>query len=102
MSLSRKERREAAKKMGFLSQDNSFKNFAERLSRSNQAGNMIHQRHIEDQRWEMKKQEEIREREKLMREINSSKENQKEEEFRLDVSSFDFLNQVDNAEEQPS
>jgi hypothetical protein len=101
MSLSRKERRQAAKKMGYLSQDNSFKNFAERLGRSNQAGSMIHQRHLEDQRWDLKKQEEIRERERLMSEINARKESHKEEEFRLDVSSFDFLNQMENGEDQP-
>lgn len=101
MSMSRKERRQAAKKMGFLSQDKSFKNFAQRLGRSNEAGTMIHQKNLEDQRWELKKQEEVRERERLMREINSRKETQKEEEFRLDVSSFGFLNQIDNAEDQP-
>ena len=50
---------------------------------------------------DLKKQEEIRERERLMSEINARKESHKEEEFRLDVSSFDFLNQMENGEDQP-
>lgn len=101
MSLSRKQRRETAKKMGYLSQNNSFKDFAQRLERSHQAGDMIHKRNLEEQRWEMKKMEELKERERLMSEINAQRETTKEQEFTFDSSSFDFLNRMGDSEDLP-
>lgn len=100
MSQSRKERREAAKKMGYLSKDNSFKNFASRIERSARAGDMIHQKHLEDQRWEIKKKLETKEKERIMAEISSSTQN-KEQTFNFDTSSFDFLNGSENEGPQP-
>lgn len=100
MSLSRKERRDAAKKMGYLKSDSSFSNFAQRLSRSKEAGNMIHKKNLEDQRWETKKALEEKERNRIMKEIESTN-NTSPESFSFDPTSFGFLESVEPSEDQP-
>jgi hypothetical protein len=59
MSANRRARRETAKKMGYLGKPMSYQELANRLSRSPEAGNMIHMQNIEQQRWDMKKKEEV-------------------------------------------
>lgn len=97
--MTRRERREAAKKMGFLGQKASFKDFADRLGRSNKAGDMMHKKHLEDQRWEMKKKEEIKKYESSLKEIQDK--NQTQEPYNFDVSSFGFLNPEPGDEDLP-
>jgi hypothetical protein len=98
MSLSRKERRAAAKNMGLLSQSFSYQKFAERLNRSNKAGEMMHKKHLEDQRWELKKKDESKAHEAALREIQSRDPDQP---FNFDPSSFGFLNPESSDEDLP-
>jgi hypothetical protein len=94
MSANRRARRETAKKMGYLGKPLSYQELANRLDRSQEAGNMIHRQHIEQQRWDMKKKEEIAKNEKIMNDIQSKYT----EDFTLDPSAFNFLNTANTEE----
>lgn len=48
MSLSRRERREYAKKLGILSKKESFKQMTGRFGRSNAAGEYLHTHHLQE------------------------------------------------------
>jgi len=48
MSLSRRERREAAKKMGFLGRKENYEEMMERFRRSKKAGDYLHTHHLQD------------------------------------------------------
>jgi hypothetical protein len=47
-SLSRRERREAAKKMGLLSKKENYSEMTQRFRRANEAGSKIHTQHIQE------------------------------------------------------
>jgi hypothetical protein len=97
--MTRKERRDAAKKMGYLNQKTTFKDFADRIGRSNKAGDMIHKKHLEEQRWELKKKEEMKKYESSLKEIQEKQETQ--EFYNFDASSFGFLNPESGDEDLP-
>lgn len=48
MSLSRRERREYAKKLGILSKKESYGQMMERFRRSNTAGEYLHTHHLQE------------------------------------------------------
>ena len=48
MSLSRRERREYAKKLGILSKKESYTQMMERFRRSNTAGEYLHTHHLQE------------------------------------------------------
>lgn len=48
MSLSRRERREYAKKLGILSKKESYEQMMERFRRSNAAGEYLHTHHLQE------------------------------------------------------
>lgn len=48
MSLSRRERREYAKRMGILSKKESYEQMMERFRRSNAAGEYLHTHHLQE------------------------------------------------------
>lgn len=48
MSLSRRERREYAKKLGILSKKESYSQMMERFGRSNIAGGYLHTHHLQE------------------------------------------------------
>jgi hypothetical protein len=48
MSLSRRERREYAKKLGILSQKETYKQMSGRFGRSNAAGEYLHTHHLQE------------------------------------------------------
>lgn len=97
--MTRRERRDAAKKMGYLSQKTTFKDFANRIGRSNKAGDMIHKKHLEEQRWELKKKDEIKKYESSLKEIQEKQ--QAQESYNFDSSSFGFLNPESGDEDLP-
>lgn len=48
VSLSRRERRVAAKKLGLLSKKESYSEMTQRFKRSKEAGSQIHTKHIQE------------------------------------------------------
>ena len=94
MSANRRARRETAKKMGYLGKSMTYQELANRLSRSHEAGNMIHRQNIEQQRWDTKKKEEVARNEKIMQDIQTKYT----EDFTLDASAFNFLNTANTEE----
>lgn len=48
MSLSRRERREMAKRMGFLGRTESYSAMTERFKRSIEVGEILHTRHLQE------------------------------------------------------
>ena len=48
MSLSRRERREAAKRMGFLGKKENYDEMMERFRRSKRAGDYLHTHHLQE------------------------------------------------------
>ena len=80
--------------MGYLGKPMSYQELANRLSRSQEAGNMIHMQNIEQQRWDMKKKEEVAKNEKIMQDIQTKYT----EDFTLDASAFNFLNTANTEE----
>lgn len=48
MSLTRRERREYAKKLGILSQKETYKQMSGRFGRSNAAGEYLHTHHLQE------------------------------------------------------
>lgn len=48
MSLSRRERREFAKRLGILSRKESYSEMIRRFKRSNEAGSHIHTHHLQE------------------------------------------------------
>lgn len=97
--MTRRERRAAAKKLGYLNTNTSFKDFANRIGRSNKAGDMIHKKHLEDQRWQLKKKEEEKKYESSLQEIQKNQPPQ--ESYSFDPSSFGFLNPEASDEDLP-
>jgi hypothetical protein len=97
--MTRRERREAAKKMGYLNSKTTFKDFADRIGRSNKAGDVIHKKHLEDQRWDLKKKNETKKYESSLREIQAKQ--QPEQSYTFDASSFGFLNPEASEEDLP-
>ena len=47
-SLSRRERREAAKQMGLLSRRESYSEMTQRFRRANEVGSKIHTQHVQE------------------------------------------------------
>lgn len=48
MSLSRRERREAAKQLGILSKKESYQEMLQRFRRANKAGEYLHTHHLQE------------------------------------------------------
>ena len=81
-SLSRRERREYAKKLGLLSKKESYTDMAQRFGRTNNAGNYLHTHHVQEV-----KNSQLQNRE--VEEINIDLENLSSDE--PEINPFGFL-----------
>lgn len=81
-SLSRRERREYAKRLGFLNKKENFNEMAQRFGRTNTAGGHLHTHHLQ----EMKNQEiERKNTEEIHIDLDSLSSNEPE------INPFGFL-----------
>lgn len=96
MSLSRRQRRDMAKKMGYLGKNETVAQQRERIRRAQEMGKMLHLHHLQN----MKNMELQAEKEKRTLEENEKLSNIQNPEVESSASPFQFLNQTTQSDSQ--
>jgi len=97
MSLSRRQRRQMAKQLGYIKKNESPEERIERIRRSQQMGKQIHLQHLEqvkNNQISAAKDKEIENEKSLINELEPDDSVDVTETIGLSTGSFDFLDEV--------